>query len=52
VETLFWLINSQTIGGLVVVAVFLALLAAYGLMLRWIKQGAEVDEPTAEGGEG
>ncbi|MBI4788838.1 MAG: hypothetical protein HY782_17535 [Chloroflexi bacterium] len=42
----YWLINTAGIGGLLVVAVGLAVLVAYARMLRWIRDGADV------GGEG
>lgn len=42
--TLFWLLDSQTLGGLVVVAVFVIACVAYLLILRWIRRGAEEEE--------
>lgn len=43
-ETLYWLINTQTIGGVFVFIVFSAVLAIYLLMLRWIIAGARVTQ--------
>lgn len=39
-ETLYWLINTQTIGGLIVVTVFGVVVTLYFFMLRWIVAGA------------
>ena len=41
-DTLYWLINSQTLGGLVVLAVFSTAVTLYVLMLRWIVAGANI----------
>jgi len=41
-ETLYWLINTQTLGGLVVVIVFGVVVTLYFFMLRWIVAGANV----------
>jgi|YNPNPStandDraft_1061719.scaffolds.fasta_scaffold360258_2 hypothetical protein len=43
-ETLYWLINTQTIGGLVVLAVFGTVVTLYFFMLRWIVAGAQVSD--------
>lgn len=40
----YWLINTQTLGGLVVLAAFGTALVTYFFMLRWIVRGAEEDE--------
>lgn len=51
-DTLYWLINTQTIGGVFVLIVFGFVLALYFLMIRWIVAGAQVtqdsDSATAE----
>ncbi|GEM_PF-960426 len=41
-ETLYWLINTQTIGGVVVLVIFSIVVTLYFLMLRWIIAGAQV----------
>ena len=46
-DTLYWLINSQTLGGLVVLAVFGTVVTLYFFMMRWIVAGAQVAD---EGG--
>jgi hypothetical protein len=43
-QILYWLINTQTIGGLVVIAAFTSALLIYLFTLRWIIRGAEEDE--------
>lgn len=43
-ETLYWLIDEQTFGGLVVLTVFCSVLVLYVLMLRWIATGAAEEE--------
>jgi len=43
-ETLYWLINTQTLGGLVVVTVFSTVVTLYFFMLRWIVAGAREEE--------
>ncbi|CAG0945883.1 hypothetical protein ANRL1_02617 [Anaerolineae bacterium] len=42
-ETLYWLIDTQTFGGMVVLTVFCAVLVLYFFMLRWIAAGAKED---------
>lgn len=42
--TLYWLINTQTLGGLVVLGVFGAVVTLYFFMLRWIVAGAQVSD--------
>lgn len=41
-DTLYWLINTQTLGGLVAMAVFGTVVTLYFLMMRWIVAGAHV----------
>ncbi len=41
-DTLYWLINSQTLGGLVVLAVIGTVVTLYFFMLRWIVAGANI----------
>jgi|YNPNPStandDraft_1061719.scaffolds.fasta_scaffold16244_4 hypothetical protein len=41
-EILYWLINTQTLGGLFVLAVFGFVLTLYVVMVRWILAGAQV----------
>jgi hypothetical protein len=41
-DTLYWLINAETLGGLVVMAVFGTVVTLYFLMMRWIVAGAHV----------
>jgi len=41
---IYWLINTQTIGSLIVIAIFCLLLVTYFFMLRWIIRGAEEEE--------
>lgn len=43
-ETLYWLINTQTLGGVFVLIIFGAVLTLYFLMLRWIIAGAQVTQ--------
>ena len=43
-DTLYWLIDSQTFGGMVVLIVFCSVLLIYFLMLRWIVAGAREDK--------
>ncbi len=43
-ETLYWLINEQTFGGMVVLTVFCTVLVTYFFMLRWIAAGAKEEE--------
>jgi hypothetical protein len=43
-ETLYWLIDEQTFGGLVVLIVFCSVLVLYVFMLRWIAAGAREEE--------
>jgi hypothetical protein len=43
-ETLYWLINTQTIGGLFVLVVFGTVLTLYFVMVRWIIAGAQVTQ--------
>ena len=40
----FWLIDTATVGGLVVVVALGTALLIYFFMLRWIVQGAQEDE--------
>ncbi len=42
-DTLYWLINTQTLGGMVVLAAFCGALVTYIFMVRWIAQGAQED---------
>jgi hypothetical protein len=42
-ELLHWLLDAQTVGGLLVLAAFAVAALAYVLMLRWILLGAEED---------
>jgi hypothetical protein len=41
-ETLYWLINTQTLGGLLVLCVFSIVVTLYFFMLRWIVAGAHI----------
>ncbi len=41
---LHWLIDTPTVGGVVVLVVSGGLLAGYLITLRWIVQGAQADE--------
>lgn len=50
-ETLYWLINTQTIGGLVVLAVFSVVVTLYFFMLRWIIAGAQVTQDNESASE-
>jgi len=43
-DTLYWLINTQTLGGLVVLAVFGIVVTLYFFMMRWIVAGAREEE--------
>ncbi len=43
-ELLYWLINTQTLGGLVVLAAFGGAFTTYVFMLRWIMGDAEEEE--------
>ncbi len=38
----YWLINTASIGGLIVVVAFAILLVVYARVLRWIYDGARV----------
>ena len=52
----YWLINTPGIGALIVFAVGLGVLAAYGLTIRWIQNAPRdpvvvpVNEPPAKNG--
>jgi hypothetical protein len=41
---LYWLINTAGIGGIAVLMVAGGSFAAYFVILRWVRQGAEADE--------
>lgn len=43
-ETLYWLINTQTLGGVFVLIVFGTVLTLYFFMIRWIIAGARVTQ--------
>ncbi len=43
-DTLYWLINTQTLGGLVVLTVFSTVVTLYFFMLRWIVAGGQTSE--------
>lgn len=43
-DTLYWLIDTQTFGGMVVLIVFCSVLVTYFFMLRWIAAGAREEE--------
>ncbi len=38
----YWLINTASVGGLIVVAAFAILLVVYARVLRWIYDGGRV----------
>lgn len=44
IAIIYWLINTQTIGSLIVIGIFCILLITYLFMLRWIIRGAEEEE--------
>jgi hypothetical protein len=44
---LYWLINTQSFGGLLAILVFFTVVTLYIFMLRWIVAGAQVED---EGG--
>jgi hypothetical protein len=43
-DTLFWLIDSQTFGGVIVLVLFAFALLAYFFTLRWIVAGAREEK--------
>ncbi len=43
-NTLYWLINTPTIGGIAVGILSGGIFLSIGLTLRWIAQGGKVDE--------
>ncbi len=44
----YWLINTASIGGLIVVAAFAILLIVYARVLRWIYDGGQANERAGE----
>ena len=40
----FWLIDTATLGGAIVMAAFSACVITYALMLRWIALGAQEED--------
>lgn len=43
IDLIAWLTNTATIGGLVVLTVFVVAITAYIWMVRWICAGGETD---------
>lgn len=46
--TVYWLINTAGIGGLVVLAVFTIVLLVFARVLRWVYDGGRVPDAVAE----
>jgi hypothetical protein len=43
-QSLYWLVNTPGLGGLVVALIVIISVTAYGSALRWIARGAQADE--------
>lgn len=41
---LYWLVNTAGVGGIIAALAGGGAVLAYGLVLQWIRQGAEVEE--------
>lgn len=41
---LYWLINTPTVGGAIVILIIVGLVTAFSLTLLWVTRGAAADE--------